>query len=267
MRSLIEKASALTSTTISGTEPLRGGSLSSVIRLLTSDGRSFVAKSGPMVKTEAQMLNAIRSAGAPAPQVVAVASGILILEDLGPDDGPENAWGSLGHELKHLHATKGPYFGWAEDHSFGKVNIPNEPVRSWPGFWAERRLLPSCSEIPFDLARKVEVLANRIDDLLPEHPPAALLHGDLWVGNVMARDGRITGLIDPSAYYGDAEVDLAMLSLFGSPDQKFWQAYGDIRPGFAERRPIYQLWPALVHLRLFGAGYRSLVEQCVSQAC
>lgn len=266
MRSLAERASALTGTTISRIEQLRGGSLSNVVRLHTADCRSFIAKSGHTAKTEARMLKAIRAAGASAPQVVAVSTDLLILEDLGQDEGLENAWRSLGQETRLLHATKGRYYGWTEDHSFGEVYIPNTPTHSWPEYWAERRLLPSCSEIPLDLARKVEVLANRIHDLLPEHPPAALLHGDLWVGNVMSRNGRITGLIDPSSYYGDAEVDLAMLSLFGSPDQEFWPAYGDMNPGYAERRSIYQLWPALVHLRLFGAGYRNLVEQCLSQA-
>lgn len=264
MGSLVEKASELVGYSISEAEPLHGGSLSTVFRLRAADGRSFIAKPGHTAKTEAKMLDAIKSAGALTPCVVAVSGDLLILEDLGPDEGPENAWSSLGQELRQLHATWGAFYGWPEDHSFGTVGIPNARTQSWPEFWAERRLLPSCSEIPPDLARRVEALAKRVGDFLPEHPPAALLHGDLWVGNVMARAGQVTGLIDPSSYYGDAEVDLAMLSLFGTPADDFWQAYGDLDPGFAERRPIYQLWPALVHLRLFGAGYRNLVEQCVA---
>lgn len=30
--------------------------------------------------------------------------------------------------------------------------------------------------------------------------------------------------------------------------------------------PIYQLWPALVHLLLFGEGYRSMVERLLTEA-
>ena len=119
-------------------------------------------------------------------------------------------------------------------------------------------------EIPADLARRMERLCDRLGDLLPPAPRPALLHVDLWSGNVMAREGRVLGLIDPACYHGHAEVDLAMLRLFGSPGPDFWEAYGEAEPGLAERQPIYQLWPALVHLRLFGLGYRGLVERLLA---
>ena len=67
-------------------------------------------------------------------------------------------------------------------------------------------------------------------------------------------------MIDPACYHGDGEVDLAMLELFGAPPEAFWSGYGGTEPGRAERRPIYQLFPALVHLRLFGANYRGMVS-------
>ena len=95
---------------------------------------------------------------------------------------------------------------------------------------------------------------------------AAVLHGDLWSGNVVACDGRLRGLIDPACYHGHAEVDLAMLCLFSRPDTTFWDAYGTLEPGIEDRRALYQLWPALVHLRLFGSGYRGLVERLLA-AC
>jgi fructosamine-3-kinase len=47
--------------------------------------------------------------------------------------------------------------------------------------------------------------------------------------------------------------------LFDSPPDPFWSAYGALEPGWRERSPIYQLFPALVHLRLFGAGYAAMV--------
>lgn len=71
-------------------------------------------------------------------------------------------------------------------------------------------------------------------------------------------------LIDPASYYGHAEVDLAMLTLFGSPPRAFWEACGKLDNGWERRRYAYQLWPALVHRRLFGAGYRTLVERLLS---
>jgi fructosamine-3-kinase len=99
---------------------------------------------------------------------------------------------------------------------------------------------------------------------LPSAAPA-LLHGDLWSGNILVRDGRLAALIDPACYHGDAEVDLAMLTLFDSPPDEFWEAYGPLEPGWRERRPIYQLFPALVHLRLFGAGYAGLADRLLGE--
>ena len=93
-------------------------------------------------------------------------------------------------------------------------------------------------------------LARRLDhDVRP-----ALLHGDLWAGNVM--HGR--WLIDPAVCFGDRELDLAFATLFaGSPDV-VCQASDDAGPrddGWRERLPLLQLFHLLVHVRLFGAGY------------
>jgi fructosamine-3-kinase len=93
-----------------------------------------------------------------------------------------------------------------------------------------------------------------------------LLHGDLWGGNVLAANNRVSALIDPACYYGHAEVDIAMLELFDSPSPSFFEAYGALEPGYRERLVIYRLWPALVHLRLFGDSYRALVLRLLAEA-
>ena len=70
-------------------------------------------------------------------------------------------------------------------------------------------------------------------------------------------DGRPV-LVDPAAYGGHREVDLAMLSLFGSPSSAFGPAYDEVWPraaGHEERVALYQLLPLLVHAALFGGGY------------
>jgi len=263
---LARQAARLLDAELAGVQPLHGGDLSRVVRVHTADGRSVVAKSGPEPRTEAAMLRAIAAAGAPTPAVCAVSDDVLVLEDLGEDHGPGSAGADLGVVLRRLHGTVGPAYGWTDDHAFGPVPIPNAAAADWPTFWAERRLLPSCAVCPAELGRGIEALCARLGERVPRHPAAALLHGDLWTGNVMARDGRVTGLIDPACYHGHAEVDLAMLTLFAEPGPAFWQAYGPLEPGAEDRRPIYQLWPALVHLRLFGDGYRGLVERCLALA-
>jgi fructosamine-3-kinase len=108
-------------------------------------------------------------------------------------------------------------------------------------------------------------VAERLPDLLPPSPPPAFLHGDLWSGNILVSEGKLAALVDPACYGGHCEVDLAMLTLFDTPPDEFWDAYGALDPGWEDRRSLYQLFPALVHLRLFGATYETMVERLLAQ--
>jgi fructosamine-3-kinase len=247
-------------------EPLAGGFMGPVLRLAFSDGRSVVAKGGASPPREAEMLRALTAAGAPTPAVLAVDERVLVLEACPADGALEGVWGDLGEVLARLHgATMGDRYGWAEDDAFGPLPIPNAWSDDWPTFWAERRLLAHVERMPPGVARRVEVLARDLPGRLPARPRASLVHGDLWSGNVLTSRGRVSALIDPAAYVGHGEVDLAMLTLFGSPDPAFFDAYG-AEPAWRERQPIYQLWPALVHLQLFGEGYRGMAQRLLGAA-
>ena len=110
-----------------------------------------------------------------------------------------------------------------------------------------------------------ERLLDRLDGLLPDHPEPSQLHGDLWRGNWM-HTATGPALFDPSAYRGHREVDLAMLALCGGFPARAAEAYQAswaLDPGVEERRPIYQLYPLLVHVNLFGGGYVAQVESVV----
>ena len=113
-------------------------------------------------------------------------------------------------------------------------------------------------------ARAVERVCERIGDLAGPPEPPARLHGDLWGGNVLAgADGRAR-LIDPAAYGGHREVDLAMLRLFGAPSERVFAAYDEAAPladGHRERVELWQLFPLLVHAALFGGSYGASVER------
>lgn len=246
---------------------LAGGDLSPVLLLQLAPGGEAVAKSGPAPRAEARMLAALGAAGMAVPKVLAVSDRVLVLQRL-PEDGglSRDGWAELGAALRRQHGHTGPAYGWPEDYAFGPVPIPNRPLDDWPAFWAERRLLPGIPFLPADLARRVEGLARGLADRLPARPARSLLHGDLWAGNVLAHRGGLSGLIDPACYHGHAEVDLAMLRLFASPGPGFARGYGPLAPGAAERLPVYQLWPAIVHVRLFGAGWHGLVGRLLDQA-
>ena len=265
MTTLAEHGAALLDGALAQADALGGGDLSQILRIELADGREAIVKNGPAPRTEAAMLRAIAASGAPAPAVLGVSAGALVIERLPAGGGLNGAWASLGEVLATLHGAQGERYGWAEDYAFGRIAIPNGWQEDWPGFWAKNRLLPHVGRIAGDIGRRIEALAARLPDLLPARPAPALLHGDLWGGNVLVSNARVTGLIDPACYYGHAEVDFAMLRLFDRPTPALHKAYGPLEPGYEERVAIYQLWPALVHLRLFGRGYRGLVERLLAE--
>ncbi|WP_066718550.1 fructosamine kinase family protein [Sphingomonas pituitosa] len=261
--SLADRATALLGTRVSAAAALSGGDLSAVHRLRLENGGSAIAKQGPLVSEEAEMLAAIAASGAPAPRVLAVTEDLLLMEEM-PNDGHLAAsWDSVAAALRTLHASIGRAYGWHADYAFGRVAIPNGASADWPDFWAERRLRCHVPHVPASLARRLERLAARLPELLPAHPPPALLHGDLWGGNVLVATGRVTALIDPACYHGDHEVDAAMLTLFDAPPARFFDSLA-LAPGWQARQPIYRLWPLLVHLRLFGSSYAGAVETALA---
>lgn len=245
---------------------LAGGDLSEVLLLRRPDGRCTVAKGGPAVAAEAAMLRALAAAGVPTPAVEAEHDGVLLLEHV-PNDGvlSPNAWADIGAALRRLHGRVGHRYGWPVDYRIGTVVLDNRPSDDWPAFWGEQRLAATASILDRPVRERVEKLAASLHDRLPASPPPAFLHGDLWTGNILVAGGRLAAFIDPACYGGHSEVDLAMLTLFGSPPSDFWDSYGPVEPGWEERRPIYQLFPALVHLRLFGASYAGLVDRLLSR--
>jgi fructosamine-3-kinase len=263
---LAEAGAKLLGLELDGVTALAGGDLSQIAAIVLADGSRAVVKGGPTARREARMLAAIAASGAPAPRVLAVDGDVLVIERLQADGSVGSAWASLGSVLGELHAAEGGRYGWHEDHAFGPVDIVNTWDDGWPGFWAEHRLLVNVPHIDASLARRIEALAHDAGNRLPAQPAASLLHGDLWGGNVLVADRRVSGLIDPACYYGHAEVDLAMLSLFDHPSAEFFASYRPLEAGHESRLPIYQLWPALVHLRLFGRGYAPLVERLLGAA-
>ena len=245
-------------------ERLTGGDLSGALLVNFPDGRKLVAKGG-MPATEAAMLRAIAEAGAPAPQVEGEHEEVLLLQYV-ENDGvfSARAWADLGRVLRTLHRRQGDQYGWPVDFAAGIVEISNRQGRDWRDFWAEERLLAPAALLDRPWRERVVRAAEIARDLLPATPVPCLLHGDMWTGNVLVRDGSVAALIDPICYYGHAEADLAMLSLFDGPPPDFWEAYGALEDGADLRRPVYELFHALVHMRLFGLGYSNMLDRLLS---
>jgi fructosamine-3-kinase len=202
--------------------------------------------------------------GLRVPEVLGVRDDVLVLDWV--DEGSRGDPAAFGAGLAEVHAAGADAFGGAGDLRLGRLSLPNHAAPDWPTFYAERRLeplLPHAGLTRFG-NKAVESICERIHDLAGPPEPPARLHGDLWSGNVLwGRDGR-AWLIDPAAYGGHREVDLAMLRLFGSPGQAFLDAYEDrfpLAPGHEQRVELYQLFPLLVHAALFGGGYPAGAER------
>jgi fructosamine-3-kinase len=261
-----ERVAALTGLAEDRMERLAGGDLSQVLLLRRADGRLSVAKGGAAVGTEAAMLRSIAGAGVPTPLVEGEHDGVLLLEHVAHDGifSPA-AWGDIGRTIRRLHDRRGESYGWPVDYRIGTVELDNRQRADWPGFWTEQRLIVAAAVLDRPWRDRIERIAGRIADLLPPSPPPAHLHGDLWGGNILVADGRLAALIDPACYFGDAEVDLAMLTLFDAPPEAFWDGYGQLGAGWRQRRDAYQLFPALIHLRLFGGAYANMVDRLLAR--
>ncbi len=169
-------------------------------------------------EAEAEGLRALGAAGAPVPEVFAVADNMLVLEYV---SGPP-AWAALGMALAGVHGVTTERYGWHRDNWIGPLEQPNRWHDDWPTFFAQCRIRPHLHALPADVRRRVErALDGPLGELLPAHPPASLVHGDLWSGNVAG--GRC--LIDPAVAYCDREYELAFMALFGGIPDALWTAY------------------------------------------
>jgi fructosamine-3-kinase len=229
--------------------------------------RSLVVKTGAGVLDEASGLRQLGTVvGAPpVPEVLLAEEGLLVTSYVAQAARSPAHEEALGRGLARLHAAS--WHEWGGGSSFiGMCRVDAGVVESGPAFY-RRRLL--------DLARRcglgggVERVVSRLADLLPEGGPA-LLHGDLWWGNVLwGADGR-AWLIDPSVHGGHPEEDLAMLALFGPMPSRLLDAYLEFRPlpaGWEARVELFQLYPLLVHTVLFGGGYRGQAEAVIRRYC
>lgn len=269
---------------------MAGGCIHPAARVETSDGRVGFLKwspdpGHPGFGVEARGLEALAAQGGlRVPSVLGVGTGTngsrgwLLLEFIEPAPVPPTGARDLGVGLARLHRPiESAAPGWTEDGWIGSLPQPNAPDTrpSWPGFWRDRRLLPLRERVSdhFDSATHArwDHVLEQIDTVLEgwADDGLTLLHGDLWHGNVLwDRDGRPV-LIDPAVYLGHREVDLAMMELFGGFDAAVLESYqgeAPLVPGYVERRrDLYQLYPLLVHLVLFGTGYAAGVRDRIDR--
>ncbi len=255
-----------------------GGDINRAYRLELSNGARVFLKCNRvgllgMFTAEARGLEALRATGTiGVPEPLAVGAdgndAFLIMEYLSPASRRADYWETFGHELAALHRAEcGSNFGFPTDNYIGSTPQQNAPMESWVAFFRERRLIPQMKlawglldeRTRHDLARVTE----RLDALLPEPAFPSLIHGDLWSGNAVCGPDGKAWIIDPAAYVGHFEAELAMTELFGGFPERFYRAYNEVNPidpSYSTRRDLYNLYHLLNHLNLFGLPYLAEVK-------
>lgn len=271
-------AAAAAGAAVAAWRPVAGGDVNAAMRVTLDDGRDlFVKHRDPappgMFAAEAAGLAWLADAGAlRVPGVVAAAQGWLAMAWIERGRPAADHDERLGRGLAALHRAGAPAFGRAEGGTgyIGPLPVPDDPLPGWAEFLGRRRLMPlaeaahragalTAADV-HDVAR----LCERLGELVgPEEPPARL-HGDLWAGNAFPDADGAPVLVDPAAFGGHRETDLAMMRLFGGFSARVFAAYAEahpLAPGHADRVDLHQLPPLLVHAALFGGGYAGSVRR------
>ncbi len=285
---------------VTGRIPVSGGDINRAYALTLSDGSRLFMKANrkeneDFFRAEAEGLEALRTAGAiSVPAVIARGSddreSFLLLEYIEEGRRSPGASEELGRRLAELHLADtekmtadndktnaasyvpGGRYGFLHDNYIGAGFQCNEPADSWTEFFIDRRLRPQFERASYywdsGYRKTVDRFLDKAEQYLAEPKQPSLLHGDLWAGNYMIDSCGEPWLIDPAAYVGHAEADLAMTELFGGFDRRFYDAYretAEIDPGYADRRDLYNLYHLLNHLNLFGGSYLYSVKSIVSR--
>ncbi len=258
---------------------LSGGCIAEIHKVELEGGGAVVAKAAPEggLAAEGFMLAyLIAHSELPVPAVLHCDETLLIMEYVETAGGlTASAEAHAAELLAALHGIGADRFGFERDTVIGSLAQPNPWTQSWRDFFRDHRLLHmgriarEGGRLPADTFAALESLCARLGEFIDEPAAPSLIHGDVWGGNVLTRDGRIAAFVDPAIYYADPEIELAFSTLFSTFGSAFFARYRELRPiapGFFEaRRDIYNLYPLLVHTALFGGHYAGSVAATLAR--
>lgn len=258
--------------------PLSAANNAQIYRIALDNNAVRVAKVAERgLDTEAWMLKYLRDkSGLPVPEVFYGNEHVIIMQFVAAHETIDyRAESGAAEQLAALHAVTAEAYGMERDTLIGSLTQPGGWSQDWPSFFAEKRLLHMArraldeGKIDARMMSQTEKVAARLPAILKNPQPPSLVHGDVWSGNIIAGRGTIAAYLDPAIYYADAEVELAFIRLFNTFSDSFFAKYNDlrpIRPGFHEERAdIYNLYPLLVHTRLFGASYARKAQKILDR--
>jgi len=260
-----------------------GGCINESYSLRTNIGKYFIKYNSAvaypgMFEKEAAGLKILADAKAiSVPKVIATGESgklaFLILEHIENGTPGRNFWNDFGTKLADLHRNSSKIFGLDHNNYMGSLIQSNRVHPDFISFFISERIEPQLKEArnkgAFSLSetRYFDSLFNTLSNIIPAGKPA-LIHGDLWSGNYMVTADGLPCLIDPAIYYGHREADIAMTQLFGGFKPEFYSAYDLAWPmekEWQKRMDIFNLYPLLVHVNLFGGGYAAQVLRIIRQ--
>jgi fructosamine-3-kinase len=276
---LVSELERALGSSVKGFSRVSGGDINDAYRVSLASGEDVFVKTHPnapasMFEAEAAGLKWLAEVKAlKLPEVIAVGK-FLALRWLEPGRKSRHFDEQLGHGLASLHRFDCSSFGFDSANFIGRLTQSNRPWPSFVEFYREERLRPQATlavrsqRIDNSFYREIDRLLDRLGVVIDSNPPPSRLHGDLWCGNLLVGPDGEPWLIDPAAYAGDREVDLAMMRLFGGFSERVFQSYEEtfpLLPGHRERSELYQLYPLLVHVNLFGGSYVSQARRIVTK--
>jgi fructosamine-3-kinase len=275
--------------------PLHGGQINTTLGLHLKDGQRVVAKISPhrvdrSYEREAYQLTLLKSLGLPVPQVYQWKIGslddpvsYLLIEHI---DGMNLAearkhataeeYDALQHELAELVAAM---HSTASD-KYMRVMDGGETFDNWCKFyrsvydpiWHEAE---KDANLPKTCRKQIAKLHERLERFLVHGDKPRLVHWDIWSTNVMVkRDDasgkwKIAALLDPNCKYAHAEAEIAYMELFHTVTPAFMKQYQQHHKLSGDyhrfRKPIYQLYPLINHVNLFGREYLKLLVPAVER--
>ncbi|MFT4892154.1 MAG: fructosamine-3-kinase [Halobacteriales archaeon] len=275
---LEERVERALGTPVSAVESLGGGMIGDAYRVDLADGRRRVAKVGdtPLTVEDFMLRYLAEHSDLPVPTVHHASDDLLVLEYVeGTSEITPAVERDLADHLARLHDVTAPAVGFPRDTLDGPLEQPNPWTVSWIDFYREHRLERAAEgarehgPLTGALAERLAALSTDLDGLLREPDRPALIHGDVWRTNVLARDGRVVAFLDPATYYAHPEIELSYVDWTDTGGDPFFDRYRDrrrIADGFFEtRRDVYVLHPLLVHVRLFGEEYLEDLDRALER--
>lgn len=280
---IIHAVSAKTGLKILCVQPVSGGCIHHAHRLDMAKGSSFFIKFNHRdhlanFKAEQRGLSLLASTQTvPVPLNLQTGEteeyAYLLMHWIESGPPGHRYWTNFGQYLAYLHQHTHPKFGLDHQNFIGSLPQQNALCDTWAEFFMTQRLEPMLrmasqrGYVDRGVRRQFDSLAGRLSNLFPEEPPA-LIHGDLWGGNILCNDQGEAVMIDPAVYYGHREMELAFMSLFDRQPPEFLEAYESVlplEPDWQSRIDLCNLYPLLVHVNLFGGSYLGLLRSALSR--